>query len=173
MKRNFEKFQKIKNQKKYTECVAALSSANAGDLALDKHLPSDLRKLYAPERVLSRCSHGCGCVLLAKQNNTENHVAIKVVTPVAKAFKEEEMDQLKREGSLLTMFSETKFACAARIFPGTGQRVVEIYQGMSWFIMELLQGERMDAVIYPGTASGAARDDFLQGREADQSGGSC
>jgi serine/threonine protein kinase len=159
---------KIRKHYELKECVAAVSCANAGCEAFNKHIPPDLRKTYSPESILSRGAGGNACVVKARQVSTNTPVAIKVVLPLAKTFKDSELDQLRREAYVLTMFSEKKYAYSAQLLHGSGQGGVGISSDMCWFIMDFLKGESMDAVIYPSRGDGGAREHLLEGKTVDQ-----
>jgi serine/threonine protein kinase len=141
---------KMRAYQRYTEFCAVLKGANAGDTASDRHLPPDLRTIYTSERILSKCLQGSGCVIQAKQTTTDMAVAIKVLIPLVTAFQEKELDQLRREKRALTLFSQRKCEYAARLVLGPDMsELVGISSNVSWFIMDLLRGDRMNNVIYP------------------------
>jgi serine/threonine protein kinase len=146
---------RIKQQNENAECLAALSCANSGDAASEKHIPPDLRNLYTPDRILSNCTRFRGCfhVVRAKQKNSDILVAIKIVSPLSREVNNSVLDQLKREERMLALLSEKKCGYAAQLI-GSGQKAVKISKEMSWYILDLLKGESMDVVIYPGTGTG-------------------
>ncbi len=151
----FRLYMVIRKQHEHMEFRAALSSANSGDTATDKHLPPDLRKFYIPERVLSNCMHGLVCVVQAKQKNTDTPVAIKLVTPSGKSFQEGEVEQLRREGRALALFSERKCEFTARLLLASGPGLVSISSHFGCYVMDLLKGERMDIIIHSGEGAGS------------------
>jgi serine/threonine protein kinase len=136
----------MKRQSEHADCVAAISCAKTGSEASHAHLPPDLRKKYVPLKILGICAHGRGCVVQAKQASTNDFVAIKVLTPLTKIFKEGELDQLRRESRVLSMFSQKNCDYSSRLFLGPGQGV-EIYNNVCWYIMEQLKGDSMNTVV--------------------------
>jgi serine/threonine protein kinase len=128
---------------------SAILSANSGDVASEKHLPPTGigQPSYTPERILSGCNHGGKCVVLAKDISKNVLVAIKLKIHPSQEYKPEEM---KREGQMLQLLSSRKSEFTSRLYSSydscnfVGGRGVFV----SWCVMELIRGERMDDVIY-------------------------
>jgi serine/threonine protein kinase len=155
---------KIRKQNEHSELVAVISSSTVGAAASVKHLPDHLHETYAPDIILGKCVRGNGCVVQAKpkdpdqtmQTHHNSLVAIKVVVPLQKAFTEKELDQLRRQGRVLTLLSGKRCEYSAGFFHGSGQSV-HISLNLCWYVMDLLKGENMSSLIHPGHEYGAAR----------------
>jgi serine/threonine protein kinase len=82
--------------------------------------------------------------------------------PSQTTFQETELDQLRREGRVLTLLSEKKCDFSARFLElGPG---FHISTKMCWYIMERLKGESMDTVIQTNRGTGAEASKHLQGQ---------
>jgi serine/threonine protein kinase len=152
-----------RKRNEHAECVAALSCSIVGAAALNKHLPPELRTTYTPDLILGKCVRGNGCVVQAKptgnyqakRTNNSKLAAIKIRMPLGTAFKETEMEQIKREVGAITLLSEKRCEFSARLSFETGysgQDVVFFSRKMCWYIMEPLKGECMNTVILASCA---------------------
>jgi serine/threonine protein kinase len=166
---------KIRRQKDHAECVAAISGSVVGTAASNKLLPQDLRKSFAPDIILGNCVRGNGCVVQAKPIDTDQAkqlnnfspvlpVAIKIVTPLGQTFKfkDEQLDQLRREVRVLALLSERKCEYSVQLFLGSSQGA-KVYNNIFWYIMDLLKGDNMSTIVSPGKDAGAASE-YLQRR---------
>ena len=153
---------RIRSDHEHAECASAIRNSAVGAAASEKHLPLELRRSYSPEIILKNCICCNGCVVQAKQTDSgqssqtkstlNSLVAIKIITPLRKTFKERDLYQLRQEGRVLALLAEKRCEYTSRLFLGSGQGV-RISTNMCWFVMDLLKGDAMDTIIHPaGTA---------------------
>ena len=135
----------VMKQKAQRAFVEAWKKAKDGDVATSVHLPRALQKHHIAERVLGKGAYGC--VIQARKKGSKEAVAIKIILPEKNIFNEKEMRALKREMSVLLLFTSKKCEHAVQL-AGVGS--VKVETDICWFIMELLVGKNMDVVIHSG-----------------------
>lgn len=123
--------------------LAKFQIAKAGQIATNTNLPYMLLKYYTPEKVLGRGAFGC--VVQARTKDGTKAVAIKIVVPQKGIFEAKELRQLNREAKILEMFSIQKCEHTVQL---AGVKSVSIMNDLCWFIMDLLDGQNMEDVIY-------------------------
>lgn len=136
--------------------ILALKNANSGDTASQNNIPNYLQKQYNPLTIIGKGAFGC--VVQAKKKGSDKTVAIKIIIPSKSLFDERELRQLKREESVLNLFTSLQCPHAVLL---AGE--VKIRKDVCWIVMEFLDGQNMDLVIHPRSIRGDRRQSYQIG----------
>ena len=143
---------KLNKQYAHRAFVLAVSNSKAGDVPPQQILHLRLRAIFQAEKVLGKGAFGC--VIMAKRKQAyrrkksltlkggDRPVAIKLILPEKGEFEAKEVRQLKREQNMLELFTAKKVMQAVQL--ASGIESIEIRPDVSWFIMELLDGNSLD-----------------------------
>ena len=133
----------IKKQNASKALFAAFQRAKPGEPATQNHLPLELQNQFVPETVLGKGAFGC--VLQAKKKGSQESVAIKIILPEKGNFDDKQMRQLRREESVLRLFTSKKCEHAVLL---AGLWAVEVRNDLCWFIMDLLDGHDLEKIVH-------------------------
>ena len=135
---------KLRKQAEHRAFLSAFINAKAGMPATPQHLPFKLRETYVAEQVLGKGAFGCVLQARVKTKQGSKQLAIKIIVPERGGFNEREMRQHSREALVLDLMTQNKSEHAVHL---VGHGSVYIRQDICWFVMELLQGQNLEAVI--------------------------
>ena len=147
--------------------ISSYMKAKAGDPATSHQFPPALDGHYTATKILGKGTHAC-VVQAEKKTEPKVSVAVKLIIPSkSKSFDEKEIRQLRQEQHVLNLFTARKCEHAVLL---AGLDAFEVCADVCWFIMEFLDGDDMEKVVY-GKARftwtefiGAINQSFITGR---------
>jgi hypothetical protein len=135
-------FRKLQHQIRRNAFILAFRASKPGDKATQQHLPPKLQTDYVAEEVVG--GGGGARVVRAKRRHGGEGVDVKLVVSEGAVFSPVEKRQLRREELALMALSSEGCESAAQL---AGVGTVQLGWGIGWFVMELLAGPNLEAVV--------------------------